>query len=142
MDQGLAYTGYITVNWTTVHKDVIKRLDVNRSGKFDASDVKSLTASTLAVLSQVRACPAGACPAGTQLPPEGLLRAFLAPRPVQCMHGCPAARALCSNGGIREQEGLRAAVMRWLEGTSALLLRVQGVPSTGGFCAGLLLGLK
>lgn len=64
--QGLAYTGYISVNWTTVHKDVIKRLDVNQSGKFDASDVKALTASALAVLSQVGPCPAGLA-AHTQL---------------------------------------------------------------------------
>ena len=55
--QGLAYMGYITLNWTTVHKDIIRRLDINRDGSFDASDAKSVAASGLAVLAQARQLP-------------------------------------------------------------------------------------
>lgn len=47
-----AYQGFITVNWTKVHKFVIKDLDVNRDGHLDASDFKAVMASALAVLSQ------------------------------------------------------------------------------------------
>ena len=47
-----AYQGFITVNWTKVHKFVIKDLDVNRDGHLDASDIKAVMASALAVLSQ------------------------------------------------------------------------------------------
>ena len=47
-----AYQGFITVNWTRVHKFVIKDLDVNRDGHLDASDFKAVMASVLAVLSQ------------------------------------------------------------------------------------------
>ena len=47
-----AYQGFITVNWTRVHKFVIKDLDVNRDGHLDASDFKAVMASALAVLSQ------------------------------------------------------------------------------------------
>ncbi|BDA45537.1 probable FUN14 domain-containing protein 1 at C-terminar half [Coccomyxa sp. Obi] len=50
--QGAAYLGYIEVKWTVVHKEVIRRLDVNQDGKFDASDLKSLVASGLAVLAE------------------------------------------------------------------------------------------
>lgn len=45
--------GYVTLNWSTVHKDIIRRLDVNHEGKFDASDMKAIAASGLAVLAQV-----------------------------------------------------------------------------------------
>lgn len=30
--QGAAYLGYIEVKWTVVHKEVIRRLDVNKDG--------------------------------------------------------------------------------------------------------------
>ncbi len=50
--QVAAYQGFITVNWTRVHKFVIKDLDVNRDGHLDASDFRAVMASALAVLSQ------------------------------------------------------------------------------------------
>jgi len=50
--QVAAYQGYITVTWTRVHAHVIRGLDVNRDGRLDASDLRALAASALAVLSQ------------------------------------------------------------------------------------------
>ncbi|CAL5228857.1 g12067 [Coccomyxa viridis] len=50
--QAGAYMGFVEVKWNNVHKEVIRRFDVNRSGTFDASDFKSILASGLAVLSQ------------------------------------------------------------------------------------------
>ena len=40
------------MNWTRVHKFIIKDLDVNHDGHLDASDFKAVSASALAVLSQ------------------------------------------------------------------------------------------
>ncbi|CAK0782661.1 hypothetical protein CVIRNUC_005856 [Coccomyxa viridis] len=50
--QGGAYLGFVEVKWATVHREVIRRLDINRDGTFDATDFKSLLASSLAILSQ------------------------------------------------------------------------------------------
>lgn len=50
--QFAAYQGFITVNWTRVHKFIIRDLDINRDGHLDASDLQAVMASTLAVLSQ------------------------------------------------------------------------------------------
>ncbi|EFJ49203.1 hypothetical protein VOLCADRAFT_104420 [Volvox carteri f. nagariensis] len=50
--QGLAYTGFITVNWTNVHSAVTNALDVNKDGKVDADDFKPLVSKGLGALSQ------------------------------------------------------------------------------------------
>ncbi|KAG2450787.1 hypothetical protein HYH02_004624 [Chlamydomonas schloesseri] len=52
MVQGLAYTGFITVNWANVHTTVTHVLDVNKDGKLDADDFKHMMNSGLGVLSQ------------------------------------------------------------------------------------------
>ncbi|PNW70073.1 hypothetical protein CHLRE_17g704600v5 [Chlamydomonas reinhardtii] len=52
MVQGLAYTGFITVNWTHVHSTVSNVLDVNKDGKLDANDFKHIVNNGLGVLSQ------------------------------------------------------------------------------------------
>ncbi|KAG2438179.1 hypothetical protein HXX76_005785 [Chlamydomonas incerta] len=52
MVQGLAYTGFITVNWTHVHSTVTNVLDVNKDGKLDAADFKHMVNNGLGVLSQ------------------------------------------------------------------------------------------
>lgn len=50
--QGLAYTGFITVQWTKVHGVVLDVLDVNKDGKVDSADFKPLLNQGLAALSQ------------------------------------------------------------------------------------------
>ena len=119
--QGLAYMGYVTLNWSTVHKDIIRRLDVNHEGKFDASDMKSLAASGLAVLAQVCCLPCAAHPCKQRYMHGAAADAWT----VACKH------ALCT---------LPRSLRHELD-TGALCL-AQGVPSTGGFLAGFALGLK
>lgn len=50
--QGLAYTGFITVNWTHVHSTVNNMLDLNKDGKVDEKDFKVVTGKGLAILAQ------------------------------------------------------------------------------------------
>ncbi|KXZ50875.1 hypothetical protein GPECTOR_14g125 [Gonium pectorale] len=50
--QALAYTGFVTVNWSHVHTTVHNILDVNKDGKVDAEDFKPIVAGGLAALSQ------------------------------------------------------------------------------------------
>ncbi|GLC33227.1 hypothetical protein PLESTF_000155700 [Pleodorina starrii] len=50
--QGLAYTGFITVNWSNVHRAVTNALDINGDGKVDADDFKPLISKGLGALSQ------------------------------------------------------------------------------------------
>eukprot|EP00930_Biecheleria_cincta_P078174 TRINITY_DN65585_c0_g1_i1.p1 TRINITY_DN65585_c0_g1~~TRINITY_DN65585_c0_g1_i1.p1 ORF type:complete len:181 (+),score=53.42 TRINITY_DN65585_c0_g1_i1:51-545(+) len=52
LQQGLAYQGYITVNWNKVEQDMIRVLDVNGDGKFDQKDMESGYLKTLSVLQQ------------------------------------------------------------------------------------------
>ncbi|GIL76056.1 hypothetical protein Vretimale_5689 [Volvox reticuliferus] len=50
--QGLAYTGFITVNWSNVHSVVTNALDVNKDGKVDVDDFKPIVSKGLGALSQ------------------------------------------------------------------------------------------
>jgi uncharacterized membrane protein (Fun14 family) len=50
--QGLAYGGFITVNWSHVHKSMNVMLDVNHDGKLDATDFKAVVKKSLGILSQ------------------------------------------------------------------------------------------
>ncbi|KAG2500305.1 hypothetical protein HYH03_001882 [Edaphochlamys debaryana] len=50
--QGLAYTGFITVNWSHVHSTVSQVLDVNKDGKIDHNDFKPLMSNFLGAISQ------------------------------------------------------------------------------------------
>ncbi|PNH09866.1 hypothetical protein TSOC_003466 [Tetrabaena socialis] len=48
--QGLANSGFITVNWTHVHGTVMDVLDVNKDGKVDHNDFKPIVNEGLAAL--------------------------------------------------------------------------------------------
>eukprot|EP00483_Globobulimina_turgida_P001318 UN01320 len=50
--QALQYSGYITVNWMKVESDVIKAVDQNDDGKFDAKDIAILKGKYMAILQQ------------------------------------------------------------------------------------------
>mmetsp|Transcript_19247 Transcript_19247/g.57813 ORF Transcript_19247/g.57813 Transcript_19247/m.57813 type:complete len:168 (+) Transcript_19247:66-569(+) len=50
LQQGLAYQGYITVNWDKVEKDLTQLLDVNKDGKVDVKDLDHGYAMVLKVL--------------------------------------------------------------------------------------------
>ncbi|KAK9828508.1 hypothetical protein WJX72_000456 [[Myrmecia] bisecta] len=59
--QGLAYAGYIQLDWTRVHADVMRTCDVNHDGRLDASDLKAALTSFLAVLSEGVPSAGGFC---------------------------------------------------------------------------------
>lgn len=50
--QGLAYAGFITVNWSKVHTSVMDKLDLNNDGKVDEQDAKFAMAQGLGMLAQ------------------------------------------------------------------------------------------
>uniref|UniRef100_A0A7R9ZDX5 EF-hand domain-containing protein n=1 Tax=Pseudictyota dubia TaxID=2749911 RepID=A0A7R9ZDX5_9STRA len=39
--QGIAYAGYIDIDWKKVKDDAVKKIDTNADGKFDVEDAKT-----------------------------------------------------------------------------------------------------
>lgn len=55
------YLGYVTVDWSRVHKDVLSFLDINSDGEVEASEVKTFAAKCVAILSQGLPSGGGFC---------------------------------------------------------------------------------
>lgn len=59
--QLLAYGGFITVEWSKIHEDILRMCDVDRDGNFGASDLHDVIGSSLAMLSQGLPSLSGFC---------------------------------------------------------------------------------
>eukprot|EP00441_Pelagodinium_beii_P014796 CAMPEP_0197665394 /NCGR_PEP_ID=MMETSP1338-20131121/59201_1 /TAXON_ID=43686 ORGANISM="Pelagodinium beii, Strain RCC1491" /NCGR_SAMPLE_ID=MMETSP1338 /ASSEMBLY_ACC=CAM_ASM_000754 /LENGTH=113 /DNA_ID=CAMNT_0043244187 /DNA_START=191 /DNA_END=532 /DNA_ORIENTATION=- len=64
LQQGLAYQGYVTVNWDKIEKDFKEVLDLNKDGKVDAKDLNSGYLQTLKILQSNTAGLSGGFGAG------------------------------------------------------------------------------
>lgn len=59
--QLLAYGGFLTVQWSKIHEDILRICDVNGDGQFGATDMHSAIDSLLAMLSQGLPSVSGFC---------------------------------------------------------------------------------
>ncbi|KAL0039007.1 hypothetical protein WJX77_004944 [Trebouxia sp. C0004] len=59
--QLLAYGGFVTVQWSKIHEDILRMCDVNGDGQFGATDMHSAIGSVLAMLSQGLPSVSGFC---------------------------------------------------------------------------------
>ncbi|KAL0029316.1 hypothetical protein WJX79_009968 [Trebouxia sp. C0005] len=59
--QLLAYGGFVTVQWSKIHEDILRMCDVDGDGQFGATDMHSAIGSLLAMLSQGLPSVSGFC---------------------------------------------------------------------------------